>query len=73
MLESLFDKVADLQTCNFRSPTQVFFCEYCIFLRVEPATSSKRDSNTGVFLLVLHFFKNTYFEEGLRTAASARQ
>ena len=31
-----------------------------------PATLLKRDFNTGVFL-----FKNTYFEEHLRTVASA--
>ena len=41
MLESLFSKVADLQT-----PTQVFSCEYYVI------------------------FKNTYFEEHFRTAAS---
>ena len=29
----------------------------------------KRDSNTGVFLWILLFFKNTYFEEHLLTAA----
>ena len=41
MLESLFNKVADL-----KAPPQVFSCEYC------------------------EIFKNTYFEEHLRTAAS---
>ena len=30
----------------------------------------KRDSNTGVFLWILAFFKDTYFEEHLWTAAS---
>ena len=32
MLESLLNKVAGLQACNFtkkETPTQVFFCEYC--------------------------------------------
>ena len=32
MLESIFDKVADLKACIFieeKTPTQVFFCEYC--------------------------------------------
>ena len=30
----------------------------------------KRNSNTGVFLLILPYFKKTYFEENLQTAAS---
>ena len=30
----------------------------------------KRDSNTGAFLLLFKTFKNTYFEEHLRKAAS---
>ena len=34
------------------------------------AISLKRDSNTGVFLWILQNFKNTYFEEHLRPAAS---
>ena len=31
VLESLFNKVADLKTGNFtkKIPTQVFFCKYC--------------------------------------------
>ena len=36
-----------------------------------PATLLIRDSNTGVFLrILLKNFKNTYFEEHLREAAS---
>ena len=29
----------------------------------------KRDSNTGVFLLILRNYKNTFFEEHMRTTA----
>ena len=34
VLESLFNKVAGLQLCNFikKAPTQVFFSEYCKIL-----------------------------------------
>ena len=35
------------------------------------ATLLKRDSNTGVSLRILRNFKNTYFEEYLRTVASS--
>ena len=48
IMESLLNKVASLQACNFikkRTPTQVFSCGVC------------------------KVFKNTYFEEYLRTTA----
>ena len=51
MLQSLFDKVVDLQACNFikkRLQPRFFLCKY-----------SK-------------IFKNTCFEEHLRTATSKR-
>ena len=35
-----------------------------------PVTLLKRDSNTGVFLYIMRIFKNTYFEEYLRTTGS---
>ena len=34
-----------------------------------PATLSKRDSNTGIFCECCLIFKNTYFEEHLRTVS----
>ena len=38
---------------------------------LRPAALSKRDSHTGVFLLILRkIFKNTVFTEHLRTTAS---
>ena len=48
MLESLFNKVADLKTCHFikkETPTQVLSCEYCeifkntFFYRTSPMTA----------------------------------
>ena len=38
--------------------------------RFRHATLLKGDSNTGVFVLILRTFKNTYFEEHLLAAAS---
>ena len=38
--------------------------------RFRHATLLKGDSNTGVFVLILQTFKNTYFEEHLLAAAS---
>ena len=35
-----------------------------------PATLSRKDSNTGVFLWYCEIFKNTYFDEHLRMATS---
>ena len=46
---------------RFKQPPTVFF---------RPATSSKRDSNTGFSCKHCKIFKNTYFEKHLRTAAS---
>ena len=52
VLESLFDKFADPQTCNFikkETPTQVFSCEYCeilknnFFYRTTPVAASELD------------------------------
>ena len=37
---------------------------------MSPATLLNRDSNTVVFLWICEIFKNIYFEEHLRTAAS---
>ena len=40
-----------------------------MLLATGPSTLLKRDSNTGAFLEICDFFKNTYFEEHIQTTA----
>ena len=47
-LESLFNKVADLKDYLKKTPTQVFFCEYC---KIFKNTYLKKYLRTAAFAL----------------------
>ena len=57
---------------NFANFTGKHMCCSLFFIKLQvfmPATSLKGDSNTGIFLWKREIFKNTFFEEYLRTTA----
>ena len=56
---------------KFQKKTPVFECLFNKVAGLRPATLLKIDSNTGVFWEISDIIKNTYFEEHLRTTASA--
>ena len=55
--------------CNIHKKTTVL---ESFLNKVAGLQGIKRDPNTGVFLWILKNFKDTYFEEHLRTAASRK-
>ena len=73
VLESLFNKVLLKNFIKKETQAQVFSCEFSKFFKItiiknnlgnyhKPATLSKKDSNTGLFLRILwNFFKNSSF------------